>query len=321
MPRDEAPREAKPFFWVPLGGEKPSREAPPHHNRFTGWSGRLELEIEVVSEYLYMGSGNFELFNLSGKEQAYYAFARCDGRLVIPGTSIKGAVRSIVEVISNSCVPQVARGERAYRHEACQDESALCPACRLFGTTGYGGRVHFADAVPVGEVRSEIIKIADLWPPRQAGGRKFYYAGSFQRLDMQPQKSHRFIEAIPKGSKFATVLHFENASDAEMGLLMRSLGLDLGPQDPPKVVCAFPVKLGGAKPRCLGAVCPRPKRLYLVPEGPEVFSALLTGGEPSPLTESIKAWLADCSLLDQRAWEEFREKAKRKEEPCPREVY
>ncbi len=317
MPKDKA-REPKPFFWILFDERRPDQKAPPAHDRFTGWSGRLELEIEVMSEYLYVGSGNFDLFPLGGKEQACYAFARRNGQLIIPGTSIKGAVRSVVEAISNSCVPQVAKGEKAPRHEACKDEKALCPACRLFGTTGYGGRVHFSDAVPVGEVKSERIKIADLWPPRQARGRKFYYAGSFQRLDMQPQKSHRFIEAVPRGSKFATILHFENASTAEMGLLIRALGLDLGQQDPSN---AFPIKLGGAKPRCLGAVRLRPKRLYLIPEGSEMFPALLTGGKPSPLTENFRTWLMDDSLLDQAAWKAFRENARPRKEPCPREVY
>lgn len=322
MPKDEAAREPKPFFWIALrSGQAPSRGEPPAHDRFRDWSGRLELEIEVVSKYLYVGSGNFELFNLDGREQAYYAFARHDGQLIIPGTGIKGAVRSIVEAISNSCVRQVARGERAPGHEACRDEKNLCPACRLFGTTGYGGRAHFSDAVPVGEVQPTFIKIADLWPPRQAKGRKFYHTKSFQPLDMQPQRNHRFIEVVPNGSKFAATLYFENLSAAEMGLLIRALGLDFSQQDPSKVVYVFPVKLGGAKPRCLGAAYLRPKRLYLIPGGPDVFSALLTGGRPSSLSENIRTWLQDTSLLDWKVWEEFRQEAKRKDEPCPTEVY
>uniref|UniRef100_UPI00262A82E4 RAMP superfamily CRISPR-associated protein n=1 Tax=uncultured Chloroflexus sp. TaxID=214040 RepID=UPI00262A82E4 len=239
MPRDKAPTGPKPFFWITLGKQAPRKEQPSAHDRFRDWSGRLKLEIEVVSEYLYVGSGNFELFHLNGGEQAYYAFARHNGQLVIPGTGIKGAVRSIVEAISNSCVHQVAKGERAPGHEACRDANTLCPACRLFGTTGYGGRVHFSDAVPIGQVETEKIKIADLWPPRpprQAGGRKFYYAKSFQPLDMKPEKSHRFIEVVSKGSKFAATLYFENLSTAEMGLLVRAIGLDFSRQDPSKVV-------------------------------------------------------------------------------------
>lgn len=321
MRKDKAPREPKPFFWVTLSKQAPYMEKPPDHDRFRDWSGRMELEIEVVSKYLYVGSGNFELFNLQDKEQAYYAFARSNGQLIIPGTGIKGAVRNIVEAISNSCVQQVVRGEKAPKHEACRDKEALCPACRLFGTTGYSGRVRFSDAIPVGEVKSTIIKIADLWPPRQAKGRKFYYAGSFQPLDIQPQKSHRFIEVVPKGSKFVTALAFENTSDAEMGLLMRALGLGFSQQDPSKVVYLFPLKLGGAKPRCLGAVHLRPKRLSMITGGPDIFSALLTGGRPYPILDTLKIWLEDNSLLDRPAWEQFCKGARIRGEPCPKEVY
>ncbi len=322
MARDKIPGEAKPFFWISLQGE-PQREKPPAHDRFTGWSGRLELEVEVVSEYLYVGSGNFELFNLNGREQAYYAFTRRNGQLVIPGTGIKGAVRSVVEALSNSCMRQAARGERVPgSHKACKDEDTLCPACRLFGTTVYRGRIHFSDAVPMGQVESTKIKIADLWPPRQARGRKFYRAKSFQPLDTRPQKSHRFIEVVSQGARFLTTLYFENTTPAEMGLLIRAMGLDWGQQDRTKVVYRFPLKLGGAKPRCLGAIYLRPRRLYLIPEGPGIFSVLLTGGTSSSVLEGIKTWLEDESLLDRQAWEKFREEAKlKKEEFCPREVY
>ncbi|MGQ9715865.1 MAG: RAMP superfamily CRISPR-associated protein [Anaerolineae bacterium] len=282
----------------------------------------MELEIEVLSDYLYVGSGEFGLFKLQGREQAYYAFARRNGRLIIPGTGIKGAVRSIVEAISNSCVRQSARGEKVpHSHEACQDESALCPACRLFGTTGYRGRVHFSDAMPVEEVKPEIVKIADLWPPRLAKGRKFYQAKTFQKLDMQPEKSHRFIEVVPRGSRFQTILHFENATAAEMGLVVRAIGLEQKQDDASKVVYAVPVKLGGAKPRCLGAVRFRPRRLFLISAGPGIFSELLTGGSPASLTDNLRAWLQDHSLLDQDAWELFRQEAKQRGEPCPKEVY
>ncbi len=322
MAQQRPPADPKPFFWISLQGKpEPQKAEPPAHDRFQNWSGRLELEIEVVSDYLYVGSGEFELFTLQGREQAYYAFARRDGQLIIPGTGIKGAVRGIVEAISNSCVRQAAKGERVPRsHEPC-DEDALCPACRLFGTTGYRGRVHFSDATPVGEVTTTRIKIADLWPPRQFKGRKFYQSKQFQLLDMKPAKSHRFIEVVSSGARFQSTLYFENTTAAEMGLLMRAMGLDFGRDDPSKIVYAFPVKLGGAKPRCLGAVCLKPKSLYLIPGGPKILAALLTGGNSSSTSESLRTWLADTSLLDQQAWELFRKEAKRKDEPCPKEVY
>jgi len=48
--------EPKPFFWIPLKG-RPQKTAPPGHERFQGLSGWMEIEIEVVSDYLYVGSG------------------------------------------------------------------------------------------------------------------------------------------------------------------------------------------------------------------------------------------------------------------------
>ncbi len=323
--RRQQPAEPKPFFWISLR-EKPSpqRDQPVPHDRFIGWSGRMELEIEVRSDYLYVGSGNFDLFLLQGREQARYTFARRNGELVIPGTGIKGAVRSVVEAISNSCVPLSGRRERGPgSHRPCNDPSRLCPACRLFGTTGYQGRVHFADAVPFGDVETTTIKIADLWPPKRFEGRKFYQTKAFQPQDMRPQKNYRFLEVVPKGTRFRTTLFFENATTAEMGLLVRALGLALHPEKEGSVVYAFPVKIGGAKPRCLGSVRFHPRRIQTLPASSEdLFQALLTGGEPQGVKVQLLDWLADTTLLDQHAWSEFREKAKpQSDAPCPKEVY
>jgi len=320
---DHGNPSAKPFFWIPLNGKSPQREEPVPHLQFTHLSGRMELEIEVRSNYLYVGSGQIELFPNQGREQARYTFARRGAQWIIPGTSIKGAIRSVVEAISNSCVKLIARGERIPRsHTECRDERALCPACRLFGTTGYRGRVHFADAVPIGEIRTETIKIADLWPPRRAQGRKFYHSKRFQKLDLQPARNHRFLETVPQGTKFRTVLYFENTSPAEMALLVRALGLERSPQDPSKVVYAVPIKLGGAKPRCLGSVRFTPRGIWLIQPGPTLLASLQTGGIQAPITETLLAWLEDESLLDRQAWEKFKKEASfNKHEVCPQGVY
>ncbi|GBD08597.1 hypothetical protein HRbin22_00838 [Candidatus Thermoflexus japonica] len=321
-----AQAEPKPFFWISLKG-RPQRTAPPGHDRFRGLSGWMELEIEVVSDYLYVGSGQLELHSIQGGEQACYAFARRNQGLIIPGTSLKGAIRSIVEAISNSCVRIAGRSERirSDAHKGCEykerDRETLCPACRLFGTTGYRGRVHFTDAVPVGEVKTEIIKIADLWPPRQIRGRKFYQNKRFQRLDLKPAKNHRFLEAVPKGARLQTTLFFENLEEEELGLLLRALGLDQHPEDPQRVIFAFPVKVGGAKPRCLGGVRFTPKRIRLLEGGPALFSALLAGESSSAAKPLLVRFLAHRELLDPEAWERFRQEARPKNEFCPMEVY
>lgn len=322
--------EPKPFHWISLK-VPPRREAPTFHTSFHQLSGRLELEIEVLSDYLYVGSGAILLDSQKG---AYYAFARCGEQLVIPGTGIKGPVQSIVEAISNSCVRLIShRGRERISskvHQACdgvpsdqEGKARLCPACRLFGTTGYRGRVYFADALPLGQIQPRIVKIADLWPPRQNKGRKFYEAKAFRELENQkPERNHRFLEAVPKGARFATTLFFENADVSEMGLIIRALGLDRHPEQPENMVYAFPIKIGGAKPRCLGAVRFHPKRIALLPNAAEgLFRALAQGGENRPLKPIILEWLQNETLLDQEAWRQFRQQAKQQQEPCPKDLY
>jgi len=327
--------EPKPFFWVEMD-TPPQKARPVFHEKLAGWTGRLIWEIEVLSDYLYVGSGNLDLVRLrDGHEQVRYAFARRDGQLVIPATSIKGAIRAIFEAIANSCVSQRHHRERppSTAHMACglvrkgkEEKAQLCPACRVFGTTGYRGRVHFSDAVPVSDVHTETVKIADLWPPRQVRkARKFYQSKAFQKQDLRPRKNTRFPEVVPKGSRFQTALYFENLDDAEMGALMRALGLDLHSSKPDTVVYAFPLKLGGAKPRCLGSVRFHPRGVTLQ-SSPSADAATLWQRFLHPATDGLKKlllqWLQSEALLDAEAWQQFRTKAQpNPNEACPREVY
>lgn len=318
--------EPKSFFWIPVQKDKPPVKATPvWHQVLSDWNGSLSLEIEVASEYLYVGSGVIEV---DQRQRAYYAFTRCDGQLVISATSIKGAVRSVLEAISNSCVSQTGRGEKlpSRDHRWCevdrrqQDASRLCPACRLFGSTGYRGRLHFTDATSVDRVSPAIIKIADLWPPRQARGRKLYQNKAFRRLDDRPAKNHRFLEAMPRGSRFRTTLFFTNTTTGEMGLLLRALGLER--RDNGAVRPVFPVKLGGGKPRCLGGVQFGAAALKVFsPSGPGFWQALAEGGIHVPVQETLREWLEDTSLLDREAWERFQKEVAPRQEQCPRGLY
>lgn len=318
-PRQQMP--PKPFFYLPLRG-RPNLQPPSGHDRFDGETGRLELVLEVVSDFLYVGSGQLDLRHVGGQEIACYAFARRDGQPVIPGTSVKGAVRSLVEAISTSCVRQTTRRERVPRSfDPCRDAARLCPACRIFGTTGYRGRFHFSDATPEGQVQTEVIKIADLWPPRRAEGRKFYKSGGFRRQNLQPAQNYRFIEAVSRGSRFSVALYFENALPQEMALVLHGLGLDRPPQEQRGDIERLPVKLGGAKPRCLGAVRFQPRRLSVLRRGPDLLAALLAGGQEVPPLEAVRRWLATDSLLDRDAWRTFRREAVSTSGTCPTELY
>jgi CRISPR/Cas system CSM-associated protein Csm3 (group 7 of RAMP superfamily) len=254
----------------------------------------------------------------------WYTFYRRNDKLCIPGTSIKGAIRAIVEAISNSCVSQYRRSEGKsvpQTHEPCRNTRQLCPACRLFGVTGFRGRVHFADALPEGEVRHQVVKIGELWEPRRDQGRKFYEVKQVPTLsDQRPQQNFRFVEALPKGTRFQTTLHFENLTEGELGLLAYALGWQ--PKEG-KLDRAFPPKLGGAKPRCFGAVEFQLKGLQLW----EHARNRLLQKRRIPDQEAlglIAGWMkraCDEHLLHEPSWKKLTDGMRAQDSTCPQGVY
>src|SRR5207244_1627028 len=65
------------------------------------------------------------------------------GEYIIPGSSLKGLLRCVVETLGNGCLTlfdgQYERGKVNYRREVpddfqkCGDNTRLCIACRTFG--------------------------------------------------------------------------------------------------------------------------------------------------------------------------------------------
>jgi CRISPR/Cas system CSM-associated protein Csm3 (group 7 of RAMP superfamily) len=98
MPRNPN-AEPKPFVLIEIPSRAPERKPATTHEKFAGLTGRLELTFTVVSEYLFVGSGayGFDPNARGDRPDVWYTFYRCNGRLCVPGTSIKGAIRAIVE--------------------------------------------------------------------------------------------------------------------------------------------------------------------------------------------------------------------------------
>ncbi len=252
-PRDRprgGPPAAKPYAFVPIPAGDPRRERPAGHQQYNGnlLTGTLEGIITARSP-VHVASGQIEL---TGKRPSLVkAHFRRNGRLTIPGSSLKGAIRSIVEAISNppSClrVTRARFAEQPAQVRACNRKESLCVACQMFGAMGYLGQVHFHDAILDGG-ESTIILTPSLFAPRtrerayiangQVRGRKFYSHGELARGNVP-------IEVCPPGSRFRFRVDFENLSDPQLSLLLIALG-----QGTPTL---YP-KLGGAKPACCGSV-------------------------------------------------------------------
>jgi len=246
------PPAPKPYGFVrvdPL--QKDDRQHPAGHDSYKEdtVSGTLRGEIRALSP-VHVASGTLEMQS-DPKAPLYKAHVRSGGRVVIPGSTLKGVVRSIVEAISASCVriTRARRNDLPRGTQGCRDKENLCVACRMFGSLGYQGQVRFTDAALREKQRTALARVPSLYAPRtraggvyvergQIKGRKFYRHG-------QPATGNVPAEVCPTRSIFDFTLHFDNLSSAQLGLLLTGLGVG----EPP-----LRLKLGGGKPTCYGSV-------------------------------------------------------------------
>lgn len=167
-----------------------------------------------------------------------------EGRPFIPGASLKGALRSLVEALTYSCVNKTrARLDRKQygecRYDSRHRRGELCPACQIFGSMGYQGQVNFSDS-PLLQGHTRLHFIPPQYQPTGETARRHYpHALVDDRPPLWP------LQVVETGATFAVTIPFSNLSPAELGLLL----LALGQGEPP-----LRLKLGAGKSSGLGAV-------------------------------------------------------------------
>lgn len=262
--RGGAPPLPKPYDFVPFAPQVERRE-PVGHHRYAHLNGVVHARI-IARSPVHVASGLLE----QTRNQRYplvKAHFRVNGAPVIPGTSLKGCIRSIVEAISPSSVSVTRTRQLPRELKASDKPERLDVAQRIFGALGYQGQVRFSDAV-LASGQTEILGAPQLFRPRPEApiyldergrlkGRKFYMHGKLAPGDLP-------LEVCPVGSQFTFRVDFENLTPGELGLLLIALGLG----DPR----LYP-KLGGGKPACLGTI--------------EVVEPRIE------ITESVQQWYTD----------------------------
>lgn len=248
----------KPYDFVPFARPRMSPTVGHETIRGEGFnSGSLSYQIEVLSP-LFIAGGSYVLSD-DRQEPVVRDFHRVDGRPTIPGSTLKGVVRSVVETISPSCVTTTRLDPRLLPHRSNCRADRACPACSMFGRMSRMSKIVFTDA---GLARGslQLYRLPALFSPRarqaknayqqqdQYKGRKFYYHGKPAEDERQPP-----VEVAPPRSLFRGDIQFENLSDAELGLLFMALGFDT----------TITLKLGGGKPACLGSIQVQPGSLSL----------------------------------------------------------
>ncbi len=176
-------------------------------------------------------------------------------QLIIPGSSLKGVVRSVYEAITNSTLGVVGRekGRIPKDRFPCSDNTKLCPASRVFGAMNWQGLISFNDAkcekkqFTVGFMPSLYApetKRTAYYKNKYVAGRKFYY--NFSRAVDRGQ--NRGIPVQQAGTEyiFTTKIQYKNLTEAELGTLLVILGQDKNN--------ALALKIGGGKPIGMGTI-------------------------------------------------------------------
>jgi len=243
--RQEEQAAPKPFAYVPLP-ERVNRSRPAGHDKFqtNHISGQIRGTIEALSP-IYIGSG---IIGIGDDVELIKTAVKTEGNITIPGSSLKGAIRSVVEAISESCVSKVSsQVRRAIPRwfSECRDKENLCVACRMFGAMGFQGNMSIQDA-PRTEGDIVTKHVPELYAPgrgqrimREVPGRKFYMHG-------EVATGNTPVEACEEGTQFRFVMQVDNLKQSEWGLLFTALGHH--PNHP------FKIKIGGAKPVCFGSI-------------------------------------------------------------------
>ncbi len=257
-----ANNQSKPYAFVEFPDKEPTENHPPGHNRYLSdrLHGTLFIELHVwqdlhVSTGVVVMNKNNTLIKtmLQGK----------DKKLVIPGSSLKGCIRSIYEAITNSRMGvKPNKAEIPYPPERlpCEHINQLCPASVVFGASGEGwgwqGLVSIQDA-HYQETGSEIGFIPNLYSPQpdcseyyrddgQTIGRKFYY--NMKSTINKDEGKGISAEVASDSNIFTTKLIFKNLKPEELGTLLISLGQDTKNQN------QLILKIGAGKPVGMGSV-------------------------------------------------------------------
>lgn len=183
------------------------------HERFYGWCGQLKCTLQVLTPLC---------INTWEERQA----AR------IQGATIKGMVRSVAEIISQSCF---RIGDRPGEFASCTDIEKACTCCRLFGGTfaahgqsddessAFQGKVFFEDTyVPSNQLERVTVHVSHQNGSPDPNGRRVF---PHSQPDNSGDTSFS-VPVVPMGTVFMFGVEFECLDDDEIGLLLYSLALE-----------------------------------------------------------------------------------------------
>jgi CRISPR/Cas system CSM-associated protein Csm3 (group 7 of RAMP superfamily) len=223
-----------PYRWVPVSGQPVQRQAPLYHHRWQGRAGRLHCTLEALTPLL-INDGNGQFVVSKRTNQPF-----------LPGTSLKGAIRSLAELVGNAAVPfPKGNVDPAHRLETAAEGAGpsrrLDVAARTFGYLNRGevfaGLVRFSDGHPAGKLPPPLVCEVAVGQPDPAH-RPFYPGPAFRKLyhhnvgattltGPHPGiKQTSKVRPLPPGVQFTFRVDFANLRDEELDLLLYCLALE-----------------------------------------------------------------------------------------------
>jgi len=257
--RQQEDRSPKPYAMVSFPKKPIVRKRPAGHDKYLkqNYHGRLFLKLTVRTP-LHVSTGVVAMgkdVEKRGIRLIKTMETRDTQKLIIPGSSLKGSIRSVFEAITNSTLGVVGRDKNIVPRErlSSRDNKKLCPAERVFGAMDWQGLASFNDA-KCEKQQFAVGFMPSLYRPRPerkayyrgklVAGRKFYY--NFSRAVDKGQ--NRGIPVQQAGTEyiFTTQIQYKNLTEAELGTLLVILGQD--------TKNAITLKIGGGKPIGMGTV-------------------------------------------------------------------
>lgn len=271
MPQDE--EFWNPYRMIPVR-EQIVRKSPLTDEKFKGKSGVISCSLENLTP-LFVGKSRYN------SQQ----FLTRNGKCVIPGSSLKGMLRSLAETVGGGCFVTDPKGQYGKEYKACSKVQTLCIACRMFGMMerGKGAKVHkgnvsISDAL-LQEEKPETKLFEILLANCGTRHEPFYRTPDTGKIDgksrklyfHQPKRTDTVpsipenlksraerIAALLPGHHFGFKVHFSNLSKEELELLIyvlaleEDVGVEIGKE---KLILHGPLrhKIGYAKPLGMGS--------------------------------------------------------------------
>ncbi len=270
--------EVEPYAFVSLPQGGPDRKPPLLHERFhaEAMSGKLTCRLTAKTP-LFVYDKRFASLKRDGHEEC--SFPVRDNVAIIPGSSIKGVIRSVAEAVESCCLTLFDRKYPAsgvtklevdeppgYGH--CLELHHLCPACRLFGSLNseevFSGRVAIGDARTEqnGFLKCEAITLDVLSTPKPERsstkyldrhgnilGRKFYrhrLNGVLTRdRGKRRNNQNKTVKPVDTGTAFSFEVEYTDLREEELRLLLYALILEPSMWH----------KIGMGKPLGMGSAC------------------------------------------------------------------